>query len=108
MASKLSLFPLFLLILLAITSFGSLTFKVHGFYIKEATIFDLQQAFKNNQLTSSKLVEFYFQEICRLNPLLNAVIEVNLGALYQANRPTISERVRAPVITLGYMTFLFG
>ncbi|KAK9941638.1 hypothetical protein M0R45_007340 [Rubus argutus] len=61
MASK-SCFPLFsllLLILLDLTSFGSQTFTVHGLSIGEATIYDLQLAFKQNQvnqLSSRQLV----------------------------------------------------
>lgn len=99
------LFPSLLLILLSFASFGSQTFSVHGLYIREATISDLQQAFKQNQLTSRKLVEFYLQEIRRLNPVLNAVIEVNPDT--KLIRRTISERQRVLVAILGYMAFLF-
>ncbi|KAL6270789.1 hypothetical protein ACE6H2_027700 [Prunus campanulata] len=79
-------------------SFGSQTFSVHGLYIREATISDLQQAFKQNQLTSRKLVEFYLQEIRRLNPVLNAVIEVNPDALYQADKADYQRKAKGPVV----------
>ena len=48
-----------LLILLAILPSGSHIITGYGFSIREATIDDLQLAFKQNQLTSRQLVEFY-------------------------------------------------
>ncbi|XP_021810390.1 putative amidase C869.01 [Prunus avium] len=98
------LFPSLPLILLSLASFGSQTFSVHGFHIREATISDLQQAFKQNQLTSRKLVEFYLQEIRRLNPVLNAVIEVNPDALYQADKADYQRKAKGP----GYYSGLHG
>lgn len=98
------LFPSLLLILLSLASFGSQTFSVHGLYIREATISDLQLAFKQNQLTSRKLVEFYLQEIRRLNPVLNAVIEVNPDALYQADKADYQRKAKGP----GYYSGLHG
>ncbi|KAL4187782.1 hypothetical protein AMTRI_Chr09g20800 [Amborella trichopoda] len=56
-----------------------------GFEIKEATVSQIQQAFKRKELTSRALVEFYLREIKGLNPLLRAVLEVNPGALDQAD-----------------------
>ncbi|XP_020527439.1 putative amidase C869.01 [Amborella trichopoda] len=56
-----------------------------GFEIKEATVSQIQQAFKRKELTSRDLVEFYLREIKGLNPLLRAVLEVNPGALDQAD-----------------------
>ncbi|KAM2041443.1 hypothetical protein FF1_035009 [Malus domestica] len=63
---------------------------------QQATISDLQQAFKQNQLTSRKLVEFYLQEIRRLNPLLSAVIEVNPDVLYQADKADYQRKSKGP------------
>lgn len=84
MATKLllhfSLFKSLLLILL------SLSVSVNGLSIGEATIYDLQLAFKHKQINSRQLVEFYLGEIRRLNHVLNAVIEVNPDALYQADK----------------------
>ncbi|GMN48690.1 hypothetical protein TIFTF001_017851 [Ficus carica] len=84
MATKLllhfSLFKSLLLILL------SLSVSVNGLSIGEATIYDLQLALKHKQISSRQLVEFYLDEIRRLNPVLNAVIEVNPDALYQADK----------------------
>ncbi|KAJ0966980.1 hypothetical protein J5N97_023897 [Dioscorea zingiberensis] len=81
MASSLSLPVLFLL---CITS--------HGFEIKEATIDGIHQAFKEGQLTSRQLVEYYLDRIRVLNPLLHAVIEVNPDALEQADRADSERR----------------
>ncbi|MCL7046397.1 hypothetical protein MKW94_011571 [Papaver nudicaule] len=58
----------------------------HGFTIKEASINEIQLAFKNNSLTSRQLVEFYIKEIQTHNPLLNAVIEVNPDVLTLADK----------------------
>ncbi|ESR36860.1 hypothetical protein CICLE_v10028286mg [Citrus x clementina] len=66
------------------------------FPIREATINDLQLAFKQNKLTSWQLVEFYLGEIHRLNPVLNGVIEVNPDALSQADEADCERRVKAP------------
>ncbi|KAI3997458.1 hypothetical protein MKX01_008065 [Papaver californicum] len=60
--------------------------RCHDFFIKEATINDIQLAFKSNTLTSRQLVEFYMKEIQTYNPLLNAVIEVNPDVLNQADK----------------------
>ncbi|KAL6213133.1 hypothetical protein ACLB2K_012580 [Fragaria x ananassa] len=103
-ASCISLFSVLVLILLALTSFGSQSFTVHGLSIREATIYDLQLAFKQNQLTSRQLVQFYLQEIRRLNPVLNGVIEVNPDALYQADKADYQRKAKAP----GYYSGLHG
>lgn len=64
--------------------------------IKEATVQDLQTAFGQNQLTSRQLVEFYLNEIKRLNPLLKGVIEVNPEALYLADKADQEKRAKPP------------
>lgn len=64
----------------------SLSVSANGLSIREARIHDLQLAFKHNKLTSRQLVKFYLDEIGRLNPVLNAVIELNPDALYQADK----------------------
>ncbi|KAI4317432.1 hypothetical protein L6164_025300 [Bauhinia variegata] len=64
--------------------------------IKEATVLDLQLAFKRNQLTSRQLVEFYLKEIQRLNPVIRGVIEVNPDALAQADRADQERKAKAP------------
>ncbi|KAI4968775.1 hypothetical protein ZWY2020_046105 [Hordeum vulgare] len=56
----------------------------HGFEFHEATIDAIQLGFRNGSLTSTALVQFYLDQISRLNPLLRAVIEVNPDALRQA------------------------
>ncbi|XP_043715006.1 probable amidase At4g34880 isoform X1 [Telopea speciosissima] len=62
------------------------TLQCHGFSIKEASVSEIHQAFRENKLTSRKLVELYLEEIEKINPTLRAVIEVNPDALDQANK----------------------
>ncbi|KAK3028673.1 hypothetical protein RJ639_037853 [Escallonia herrerae] len=64
--------------------------------IKEATLQDLHYAFQQNRLTSMQLVEFYLEEIRRLNPILRGVIEVNPDGLYQADKADRERKARAP------------
>ncbi|XP_050261100.1 probable amidase At4g34880 isoform X3 [Quercus robur] len=86
-----------LLILLPILSSGSLnTVTGHGFSIEEASVHDIQLAFKQNQLTSRQLVEFYLKQIHRLNPILKGVIEVNPEALHQADKADSERKSKAP------------
>ncbi|XP_057966605.1 probable amidase At4g34880 isoform X2 [Malania oleifera] len=74
-------------ILLGIALFGLCTIAPsRSFPIREATVDDLQVAFKQNKLTSKQLVEFYLREIRRLNPVLRGVIEVNPNALDLADK----------------------
>ncbi|KAJ0692332.1 putative amidase signature domain-containing protein [Helianthus annuus] len=42
--------------------------------------------FKQDKLTSKELVEFYIQQIHKLNPIYRAVIEVNPDAVHQADQ----------------------
>ncbi|RZC86050.1 hypothetical protein C5167_026711 [Papaver somniferum] len=83
-------FPQFTLLVLLITTICAL--NCHGFTIKEATINDIQLAFKSNTLTSRQLVELYIKEIQTHNPLLNAVIEVNPDVLNQADKADYERR----------------
>ncbi|KAJ1398999.1 Amidase signature domain [Sesbania bispinosa] len=64
------------------------------FRIKEATIDEIKHAFLRNHLTSRQLVEFYLREIKRVNPLINAVIEVNPDALSQATKADYERMTR--------------
>ncbi|KAK0582964.1 hypothetical protein LWI29_031622 [Acer saccharum] len=64
--------------------------------IREATVADLQLAFKKNQLTSRQVVEFYLGEIGRLNPILRGVIEVNPDALHLADKADQECKAKAP------------
>ncbi|GMP64197.1 hypothetical protein CsSME_00025583 [Camellia sinensis var. sinensis] len=54
--------------------------------IKEASVHEIQIAFKQNKLNSQRLVEFYLTQIESLNPLLRSVIEVNPEALFLADK----------------------
>jgi amidase len=58
----------------------------HGFEFHEATMEAIHLGFSNGSLTSTALVQFYLDQISRLNPLLRAIIEVNPDALRQAAR----------------------
>ncbi|KAL9391320.1 hypothetical protein Peur_015240 [Populus x canadensis] len=73
----------------------------NAFSIKEASIDDLQLAFKQNKLTSRKLVKFYIKEVDRLNPVLKGVLEVNPDALLQANQADYERRIKAPGSSVG-------
>ncbi|KAK0581394.1 hypothetical protein LWI29_013221 [Acer saccharum] len=96
--SSLSLLSSLFLMHLALSSSssGSLTISSHGFSIREATVAELQLAFKQYKLTSRQLVEFYLGEIHRLNPVLRGVIEVNPDALRLADKADIERKVKAP------------
>lgn len=67
-------------------------------------IYDLQLAFKQNQQSSSQLVQFYLEEIRRLNPVLKGVTEVNPDALYQADKADYERNAKTP----GYYSGLHG
>ncbi|KAF5727832.1 putative amidase [Tripterygium wilfordii] len=92
-----SLFSSLKLVLLATFLSRFHTFTSHGFSIKEASISDLQLAFRQNQLTSRKLIEFYIGEIRTLNPVLRGVIEVNPDAIHQADKADRERKAKAPV-----------
>ncbi|XP_048337351.2 probable amidase At4g34880 [Ziziphus jujuba] len=85
-----------ILLVLTILSKSQTINLVGGFSIREATLDDLHLAFRQNQLTSRKLVEFYIREINRLNPILNAIIEVNPDALYLADKADKERKANFP------------
>ncbi|XP_047328960.1 probable amidase At4g34880 [Impatiens glandulifera] len=83
---------------------------LNSFSIKEATVYELQLAFRKNELTSTQLVEFYLKEIEKLNPLLKGIIEVNPDALSQANEVDI-ERIsmkKKKKVTIASLYSLHG
>lgn len=88
---------LLLLILLFTLSSLPHTITSRRLSLEEATIDDLQLAFKHNQLTSRQLVEFYLVRIRRLNPVLKGVLEVNPDVLYLADKADYERRTKAPV-----------
>ncbi|XP_034229783.1 probable amidase At4g34880 [Prunus dulcis] len=90
-----------LVILLFTLSSGPQTITGQGFSIREATIDDLQLAFKHNQLTSRQLVQFYLGEITRLNPFLKGVIEVNPDALDLAEKADYERKTKPPSVPLS-------
>ncbi|KAF9676132.1 hypothetical protein SADUNF_Sadunf09G0106400 [Salix dunnii] len=82
--------------LLPSLTFILLTLSSHELSIEKASICDPQHAFKQNQLTSRKLVEFYVGETNRLNPILKGVMETNPDALFQANNADYERRIKSP------------
>ncbi|KAJ9132725.1 hypothetical protein P3X46_033562 [Hevea brasiliensis] len=85
-----------LLVLSSILLCGFLTKITIAFLIQEATIDDLQPAFKRKHLTSRQLVQFYLKEIRKLNPLLRGVIEVNPDSLYLADKADQKRKAKDP------------
>ncbi|PKA56519.1 Glutamyl-tRNA(Gln) amidotransferase subunit A, chloroplastic/mitochondrial [Apostasia shenzhenica] len=80
-----------LLIILSLA--GSAIVTASSFDFHEATIADIQAAFADGRLsTSRQLVEYYLTRIKTLNPYLHAVIEVNPDALAQADRADSERR----------------
>ncbi|CAB4289401.1 unnamed protein product [Prunus armeniaca] len=90
-----------LVILLFTFSSGPQTITDQGFSIKEATIDNLQLAFKHNQLTSRQLVQFYLVEITRLNPFLKGVIEMNPDALDLVEKADYERKTKPPFVPLS-------
>ncbi|KAJ6409889.1 hypothetical protein OIU84_009388 [Salix udensis] len=80
------LLPLISLFLIFITITGQ------HFTIPESTIEEIQQAFAENNLTSTQLVDFYINQIKTLNPLLHSIIEVNPDARDQAKNADEEKR----------------
>ena len=79
----------------------------HGFSIEEASVHDIQLAFKQNQLTSRQLVEFYLKQIHRLNPILKGVMEVTQKHYTWLIRLTPSANQKQLDHSLGYTVFPF-
>ncbi|KAK7312240.1 hypothetical protein VNO77_35971 [Canavalia gladiata] len=89
------------LVLSIILSTGCYFISAQEFSIKEASISEIQLAFKQNKLTSRQLVEFYLGEIRRLNPVLKGVIEVNPDALSQADTADYERKNKAATPLVG-------
>ncbi|KAL7237405.1 hypothetical protein ACSBR2_003653 [Camellia fascicularis] len=87
---------LLLLISFALSLSVSQSSTYHVFSIKEASMVNLQNAFKKNQLTSRQLVEFYIGKIRGLNLVLRGVIEVNPDALYQVDLADQQRKAKVP------------
>ncbi|KAL6211928.1 hypothetical protein ACLB2K_017151 [Fragaria x ananassa] len=77
------------------------TFAAGKLSLKEATIDDIQLAFKHNQLTSRQLVQYYLAQIRKLNPVLKGVLEVNPDALHLADKADYERKTKAPVSLLS-------
>ncbi|CAK9315974.1 unnamed protein product [Citrullus colocynthis] len=70
------------------------------FSIDEATVAEIQDAFSQNKLTSTQLLDHYLNKIHFLNPLLKSVLEVNPDARAQAEAAD-RERILAGGKALG-------
>ncbi|KAL6219167.1 hypothetical protein ACLB2K_012373 [Fragaria x ananassa] len=92
---------LLLLILLLTLSPLPGTLAAGKLSLKEATIDDIQHAFKHNQLTSRQLVQYYLVQIRKLNPVLKGVLEVNPDALHLADKADYERKTKAPVSLLS-------
>src|SRR5215467_487190 len=71
-----------------------------GFDFVEKSILELQDAMASGQLTSRELTQGYIRRMQSLNPLLNAVIEVNPNAIAIASQLDNERRrgqVRGPL-----------
>ncbi|XP_020580787.1 putative amidase C869.01 [Phalaenopsis equestris] len=90
MASAINVFLLMLLTLAVCKHSWRRRMETSSFLVKasfrfeEATISDIQAAFKAGRLTSYQLVQYYLDQINTHNPHLNAVIEINPDALHDA------------------------
>ncbi|CAN8229381.1 unnamed protein product [Cochlearia groenlandica] len=78
------------------------------FSIQEATIKDIRLAFKDKKLTSKQLVEFYLQAIYKHNHILNAVIETNPDALFQAEKADRERNLLLKDNDIDKLPFLHG
>ncbi|KAM3398716.1 putative amidase [Capsicum galapagoense] len=68
-----------------LSNYSNIT-EAKTFSFKETTIDDIQIAFKQNKLTSRRLVELYLSEIQKANPIIKGIIEVNPDALFLADK----------------------
>lgn len=83
-------------ILLSILLCGFFTKITIAFSIEEATIDELLLAFKQKILTSRQLVQFYLDQISRLDPILRGVIEVNPDSLVLADKADQEREAKVP------------
>ncbi|KAJ9549384.1 hypothetical protein OSB04_021927 [Centaurea solstitialis] len=92
--------PIFLLFLFFHSSIHTIQ-SSDKFTITEATIQDIQTAFKQNKLTSKELVLLYIRQIQKFNPILKAVIELNPDALHQAEKADQERKANSPKSRFG-------
>ena len=71
--------------------------------IQEATLEDIRLAFNEKRLTSKQLVDFYLEEISKLNPILFAVIETNPDALIQAENADRERELKEVTTELPFL-----
>ncbi|KAI3698831.1 hypothetical protein L2E82_42687 [Cichorium intybus] len=91
---KISMITQILFLVLLLQSIGAIESSEST--IKEATIQEIQTAFKHNKLTSKDLVQFYIEEIRKLNPIYRAVIEVNPDEVHEAEKADEERKADSP------------
>ncbi|KAJ4964749.1 hypothetical protein NE237_016598 [Protea cynaroides] len=57
-----------------------------NFSLADATVAELQEAFKQNKLSSRQLVEYYLSQILKLNSAIRGIVEVNPDVLTLADQ----------------------
>lgn len=90
-------FELLIILITIFLTFSSFP-EIEGsnFSFQEANINDIKLALKQEKLTSRQLVEFYLEQITRLNPVLHAVIELNPDALQLADKADEERKAKKP------------
>ncbi|GAB2291977.1 hypothetical protein Dimus_026226 [Dionaea muscipula] len=91
--SSLLIMKIMILIIIIVVSICVQSTEAHKFKIKEATIDEIQAAFRQHKVTSRQLVKFYMKQIEKLNPVLRGVIEVNPDALEQADKADMERKL---------------
>ncbi|KAJ4982407.1 hypothetical protein NE237_033244 [Protea cynaroides] len=83
------------LLLLIVSCSFAVNVSGYNFSLAEATVAELQQALKQNTLTSRQLVEYYLSQILEINPRIRGIIEVNPDVLTLADKADM-ERLSGP------------
>ncbi|KAK6916687.1 hypothetical protein RJ641_019548 [Dillenia turbinata] len=65
-----------------------------GLVLKEATLQDIQIAFRQGQITSEQLVDYYLEQIRALNPVVHGVLELNPDAITLAKSADYQRKTR--------------
>ncbi|XP_043714456.1 probable amidase At4g34880 [Telopea speciosissima] len=90
-----------LLLVIISCSFGVNVSAATNFSIAEATVAELQAAFKQNILTSRQLVEFYLSQVLKINSRIRGIIEVNPDVLTLADQADQERWAGSPNSTSG-------
>ncbi|KAJ4965029.1 hypothetical protein NE237_016878 [Protea cynaroides] len=72
-----------------------------NFSLADAKVAELQEAFKQNKLTSRQLVEYYLSQIVKLNSKIRGIIEVNPDVLTLADQADKERKAGASIANTG-------